>query len=78
MDSRKEARYWGFVGAMIAGFAGNWLITPARHPDASGWLYAWYWIQFGGGIGLLLYSIRANRRLKVRDDDVPAGQRSEH
>lgn len=49
---------------MLAGFAGNWLITPARHPEASTWMYVWIWIQLLGGLGLLAHAIRAGRRTR--------------
>lgn len=45
--------------ALLAGMAMHWLITPDAHPAATAAQYAWAWIQFVGGIVLM---VRIQRR----------------
>ncbi len=63
----KQSTNWAIFGGILAGSAGNWLITPMRHPDASPLLYAWVWIQFIGGIALIVYAFRVRRRERIAE-----------
>jgi hypothetical protein len=48
--------------ALVAGLGMHWLITPAAHPAATTAQYVWAWIQFVGGIVLM---VRIQRRQRT-------------
>ena len=44
-DRKRSDNVLALLLLLLAGKAGNWLITPMRHPDASPFDYAMTWAQ---------------------------------
>lgn len=53
------------IGAVLAGTAIRWLVTPILHPDASELRTAMVGVQALAGIGLMMLS---RRQLRVREE----------
>jgi hypothetical protein len=53
--------------ALLAGMAMHWLITPTSHPAATTAQYVWAWIQFVGGIVLMVRIQRRQRTTSSAD-----------
>jgi hypothetical protein len=55
------------LGAVLAGTAGHWFITPIRHPHAAPWQVIAVAAQFVAGLGLLGYAMLMERRERADD-----------
>jgi len=65
--SLAESAAWVLLGAVLAGNAGHWFITPIRHAGAPSWKYAAIGIQLVVGIALGLYGAGVQRREQRED-----------
>lgn len=53
------------LGAVLAGTAGHWFITPIRHPHPSRWHIVAVAAQLLAGLGLLGYATLVERRARA-------------
>ena len=58
--TRRDYLVGGFL-ILLAARAGNWLITPMRHPDASEFDLVAHWVQAVGSLVAGLWLVRRSR-----------------
>ena len=64
-----ESSGLALAGAVVAGQAGHWFITPIRHPGASTLKAVLVGLQLVLGLAVIWYAVRVQRR--ERKEETP-------